>query len=158
MIAAFQASPLATPAGTIIGIEEELTGELISGVPDLMARIDLLVDDGDGLVLADFKTARTSWSDEHVRDAAGQLLLYHELVQPLADGRPVRLEFAVVTKTKNPEIARHTVVPSPRHLTRTKAIVETAWRGIEARLFLPSPSALNCPTCPFRRQCDAWTG
>ncbi len=40
----------------------------------------------------------------------------------------------------------------------TKAIIETAWRGIEARLFVPSPSALNCPTCPFRRQCDAWDG
>ncbi len=80
MIAAFQASPLATPAGTIVGIEEELTGELIPGVPDLLARIDLLVDDGDGLVLTDFKTARSNWSDEHVRDAAGQLLLYHELV------------------------------------------------------------------------------
>jgi len=41
---------------------------------------------------------------------------------------------------------------------RTKAIVEAVWHGIEARLFVPSPSALNCPACPFRRQSDAWDG
>jgi hypothetical protein len=51
MLAAFQASELANPPGTIIGIEEELTGELVSGVPDLLARVDLLLDDGDSLVL-----------------------------------------------------------------------------------------------------------
>lgn len=158
MIAAFQASDLATPSGTILGIEEELTGELIPGVPDLLARIDLLVDDGDELVLTDFKTAKAKWNDEHVRDSAGQLLLYHELVKPVADGRPVRLEFAVLTKTKFQEIFRHTVVPSPQQVARTKRIVERVWAGIEPGLFYPSPSPMNCPSCPFRRQCDAWGG
>jgi len=156
LIAAFQASDLATPRGAILGIEEELTGELIPGVPDLRARIDLLVDAGDALVLTDFKTARSRWSDDQVHDAAGQLLLYHELATPLADGRPVRLEFAVLTKTKSPELHRHTVTPSPTQVARTKRIVERVWAGIEAGLFFPSPSAMNCPSCPFRRSCAAW--
>ena len=62
MLAAFQASEIANPPGTIIGIEEELTGELVSGVPDLLARVDLLGDAGDSLVLTDLKTARSCWS------------------------------------------------------------------------------------------------
>jgi putative RecB family exonuclease len=35
MFVAFQGSALAHPAGTIIGVEEELRGELIPGLPDL---------------------------------------------------------------------------------------------------------------------------
>lgn len=158
MIAAFQASDLAKPSGTIVGIEEELGGELIPGIPDLLARIDLLVDYGDALVLTDFKTAKSRWSEEHVRDSAGQLLLYHELVKPVADGRPVRLEFAVLTKTKAPDLVRHTVTASPRQIDRTRRIVERVWSAIESRLYYPSPSPMNCPSCPFRRQCDAWGG
>src|SRR5580700_2842169 len=102
MFLAFQASALARPTGTIIGIEEELRGVLIPGLPDLLARVDLLVDTGDGLTVMDFKTARTSWSEDRIADASGQLLLYHELVKDLANGRPVRLAFGVVSKTRTP--------------------------------------------------------
>ena len=56
-------------------------------VPDLLACVDLLVDEGDGLKLTDLKTARSRWSREQVQDSAGQLLLYHELAKPIADGR-----------------------------------------------------------------------
>jgi putative RecB family exonuclease len=158
MLAAFQASELAQPAGTILGIEEELTGQVIPGVPDLLARIDLLVDEGDGLLVVDLKTARSRWSQEQVQDSAGQLHLYHELARPLADGRPVRLEFAVLTKTKSPEVFRHEVTVAPQQIGRTKRIVERVWRAIEAGNFYPAPSAMNCPGCPYRAQCRAWTG
>ena len=88
MLGAFQASDVANPPGTIIGIEEELTGELVPGVPDLLARVDLLVDAGDHILITDLKTARSRWSQEQARESAGQLLLYHELAKPMADGRP----------------------------------------------------------------------
>jgi putative RecB family exonuclease len=158
MLTAFQASELANPPGMIIGIEEELTGELVPGVPDLLARVDLLVDDGDALVLTDLKTARTRWSDSQVQDCAGQLFLYHELAKPIADGRPIKLEFAVVTKTKTPEVYRHEVWADPQQIERMKRIVGRVWRGIKSGIFYPSPSAMQCPTCPFRRACRAWTG
>jgi putative RecB family exonuclease len=158
MLTAFQASDLAEPAGTIIGIEEELTGELVPGVPDLLARVDLLVDGGDALTLTDLKTARSRWSNEQVQDSAGQLLLYHELAKPIADGRPIKLEFAVITKTKTPEVVRYEVPADPRQIDRTKRIVETVWKAIEAGIFFPSPSAMNCPSCPFRKACRSWSG
>lgn len=158
MLTAFQASELANPSGTIIGIEEELTGELVPGVPDLLARVDLLVDEGDALVLTDLKTARSRWSADQVQDSAGQLLLYHELARPIADGRPVRLEFAVITKTKVPEVYRHEVRADPQQIERTKRVVERVWGAIEAGIFFPSPSAMQCPGCSFRTACRAWTG
>lgn len=158
LLRVFQESDFASPSGTIIGVEEELRGELIPGLPDLLARVDLIVDAGDFLEVSDFKTARSQWSQDHVADAASQLLLYHELVKELADGRPVRLSFAVLTKTKAPELAMHPVPSDPKQIERTKRVVENVWRAIEAGLFYPSPSPLNCSSCPYRQPCQEWQG
>jgi len=61
-IAGPRQSEFTVPAGRIIGVEEELREEVIPGCPDLLARIDLLVEDSDELVVADLKTARGRWS------------------------------------------------------------------------------------------------
>ena len=34
----------------------------------------------------------------------------------------------------------------PQQIDRTKRIVETVWKAIEAGIFYPSPSAMNCPS------------
>ena len=61
-------------------------------------------------------------------------LLYHELAQPLADGRPIRLQFAVATKLKNPEIQKYDVEADPQQIERMKGIVERVWGAIEGRM------------------------
>lgn len=154
MLRTFQASSHSRPAGTIIGVEEELRGQLMPGIPDLLARVDLIVDEGDALVVTDFKTTRTGWSHDHVEDAASQLLLYHELTKDLSDGRPVKLGFGVLTKTKKPELTVYPVEVNRQRVERTKKVVERAWRAIQAGHFLPNPSPLHCPTCPFRQPCS----
>ena len=108
--------------------------------------------------MTDLKTARSHWSAEHVRESAGQLLLYHELAQPLADGRPIRLQFAVATKLKSPEVHLYDVEADPQQIERMKRIVERVWGAIEGRIFYPSPSTMNCPGCPFRDECRGWSG
>lgn len=158
MCKAFQTSSFASPGGTIIGVEEELRGELVPGLPDLLGRVDLLLDTDADLLVTDFKTSRSEWGIDHVDDSADQLLLYHELVKPLADGRPVRLAFAVLTKTKFPELTLYPVPVDQRQITRTKRIVERVYRSIQSGNFYPSPSPLKCPSCPYRVQCRAWTG
>jgi CRISPR/Cas system-associated exonuclease Cas4 (RecB family) len=154
MLRAFQTSALARPSGTIIAVEEELRGQLIPGVPDLLARVDLVIDEGDALSVTDFKTARTIWSQDHVEESAEQLLLYHELAKELSDGRPVKLGFAVLSKTKVPDVAIYPVEASAQRLERTKKVVERAWKVIKSGVFLPSPSPLHCPACPFRAPCS----
>jgi putative RecB family exonuclease len=158
MLKAFQRSAIANPAGNIIAVEEELRGQLIPGLPDLLARVDLVIDEGNRLAATDFKTARSAWNLDHVEESASQLLLYHELIKDLSDGRPVKLGFAVLTKTKTPDLAEYPVEVNLHQLERTKKVVERAWRAIEAGHFLPSPSPVNCSTCPFKRQCRAWKG
>ena len=156
MFTAFQGSEVAQPAGRIIGVEEELRGAIVPGCPDVLGRIDLLVETTDALVLTDFKTSRSRWSPAQVSDAAGQLLLYHDLVQGLVPRKPVELRFAVLTKTKNPTLDVHQVPVTPARVDRLQRIVERVWKAIQREVFYPAPSAANCSCCPFREPCRRW--
>jgi len=157
MLIVFLASKLSRPAGHILGIEEEFTAPVISGCPHLFARLDLLVEHEESLLVTDFKTSRSRWSRDDVDAAAGQLLVYHELVHQLTD-KPVQLQFALFTKTKSPEITLYPVTVEPGHIERIKRLIAGVWRAITSGHFYPSPSALNCSGCPYRAPCAAWRG
>ena len=75
MLLAFESSDLSVPEGRILAVEEELRGNLIPGLPDILARIDLIVETPRELVIADLKTSRTRWHAENVEEASPQLLL-----------------------------------------------------------------------------------
>jgi len=152
------ASDLAAPTGAIVAIEEELRGKIIPGVPYVLCRVDLVVETERELIVTDLKTARTAWSSEQAQQAAGQLLLYYELARELAGGKPVRLQFAVLTKTKQPSLEVVPVELQAGRITRTAKTVEHVWRAIEAGHFYPSPSPMNCPGCPYREPCQSWRG
>lgn len=158
MLRAFQASSLARPQGTIIGIEEPLRGVLLPGVPDLVGRVDLLVEDDDAVTLSDYKTVRSPWSPAHAEDAGSQLLIYHQLVESIAGDKPIRLQFALLSKARVPTITLHPVAADPHRIARTKAIVKQIWEAIRAERFYPTPSAMNCPSCSYREQCRSWKG
>ena len=158
MLLAFRTSPTADTEGTVVGIEEELRGELIPGVPDLLARIDLITTTDDALVITDFKTARSRWSQDQADNSADQLLLYSELARRMMPDRDVRLRFLVLTKTKTPAVESFNVEASRRRSHRTTKAVEHTWRASEAGHFYPTPSPMNCPSCPFRSACNAWAG
>lgn len=124
----------------------------------MLGRIDLIVETTDELVVTDLKTSRSKWSREQADDSAGQLLLYHELVRGFAPRKRVRLQFAVMTKTKEPTVDLHEVLADKQRIDRTKRIVERVWKAIDSRVFYPAPSPMQCPGCSFRKQCRAWTG
>lgn len=157
MLAAFQASALARPEGVILGVEEELRGPVVPGCPDLLGRLDLLIETQNDLIVTDLKTSRSRWSPEQVDESASQLLLYSQLVRNFAARKKLRLQFAVVTKNKTPSMDLHEVPVDAKRIDRTKRIVERVWRAIESRTFYPAPSAMNCKGCPFRVPCRAWS-
>jgi putative RecB family exonuclease len=158
MLEAFVASSLAKPTGRILAVEETLRGLVIPGLPDLLGRVDLIIETDAELVIADWKTSRSRWSAEQVEDAAEQLLLYAELAQDFAPGKRVRLEFVVLTKTKEVAVDQHLSAVDPLRVKRTKQVVERVWRAIEAGHFYPAPSPMNCAGCPYRQPCRAWCG
>jgi CRISPR/Cas system-associated exonuclease Cas4 (RecB family) len=156
MLAAFQAHDMARPTGQILAVEETLRGPVIPGLPDLLGRVDLFVEERDALVIHDWKTSRSRWTTEQVEDAAEQLLLYAELARDFAAGKPVQLAFSVLTKTKTVNIDQHVLSVVPQQTDRMKRAVEKVWRAIQAQHFYPSPSLLGCAGCPFREPCQAW--
>lgn len=156
MLAAFVRSDLTQPEGRILAVEETLRGPLLPGLPDLLGRIDLILETADQLVVRDWKTARAKYSAEQVDDAAPQLLLYGELARDLAPGKRVVLEIVVLTKTKEPAVERYPFPWDAGRLARTQNVLQRVWAAIEDGHFYPAPSPMNCPGCPYKAPCQKW--
>ena len=160
MIAAFLASTLADPKGIILGIEESFTIVLRPDLPDLLAKVDLVVQTEGSLFIADFKTSRSKWTEAKALESADQLILYSKAAGPMASqlGLPVKLGFAVITKAKTPVVQVLPVPVEPARLAGLADSVAQVWAAIQAGNFYPNPSAQNCSTCPFKSRCPAFTG
>lgn len=161
MLAAFQASGVSRLDTTLLAIEEEFRAPVIPGCPDLLGRVDLVSLERDALRIVDFKTSRSKWNEAKVQESAPQMLLYSELLRPLATAlgvRQLRLQWIVLTKTKQPAIDVHSLTPEPRQVARTKAVVRRAWNAIAGGHFYPSPSSMSCAACPFWTACQRWEG
>ena len=70
----------------MLGVEEEIRGMLVEGVPGLYGHVDLLTEDSDSLVITGIKTSRGKWSQEQVEDFGEQLLLCSPLASETARG------------------------------------------------------------------------
>lgn len=158
MITAFVQSELAQPEGRILAIEESLRGELVPGLPDLLGKVDLIVETTSELVIHDWKTSRSKYTPDQVDESAAQLLLYGELAKDFAPGKRLRLQFGVLTKTKDVSIDAHSFPFDQSQFDRTKRVVERVWNAIQAEHFFPAPSPMNCPGCPYRDPCRKWPG
>ena len=158
MLAAFANSDLAKPAGRILAIEESLRGELVPGLPDLLGKIDLILETPTELLVTDWKTSRAKYTPDQVNESAAQLLLYGELAKDFAPGKQIRLQFGVLTKTKDVCVDFHSFPFEQSTLDRTKRVVERVWQAIQAEHFFPAPSPMNCSGCPYRDPCRKWPG
>jgi len=158
MLSAFLASEFRDPGGRILGVEEELRGELVPGLPDLLGRIDLLVESERGVIIRDFKTARTQWTEEQADEQSEQLLLYADLVRKLLPNSLVRLQFLVISKTRDPRLQLLETSMVEARLNRTRQVIERTWSAIQAGHFYPAPSSIQCSSCSYRRACRDWRG
>jgi putative RecB family exonuclease len=158
MLTAFLNSPAASVQGRVLGVEEEIRGMLVEGVPDLYGRVDLLTEDPDSLVITDIKTSRGKWSAEQVEDSGEQLLLYSHLASEISPGKKITTRFLVLTKTREPVVEEHVRKVEPAAVKRTLAGVERVWRAIESGVFYPAPSTVTCSSCGYRTACRAWVG
>jgi CRISPR/Cas system-associated exonuclease Cas4 (RecB family) len=118
----------------------------------------LLLATDEQVIVQDFKTARSLWNPEQAAEQAEQLLLYGSLVRRLVPGRELRLQFAIITKTKDPKVQCLEVPFDEARLARTKHIFQHVWSAIESGHFYPAPSPMQCTTCGYRSQCAAWRG
>jgi CRISPR/Cas system-associated exonuclease Cas4 (RecB family) len=160
LLAAFTASPLAQPRGTILGVEEELRVVLDPELPDVLARVDLVTQTDGALHVVDWKTSRSRWTDEKALESADQLLLYGVTVgkMSMSLGLPVKLHFGIITKAKMPGVQVLPVPTDPGRVAALKESIAGVWEAIQAGNFYPSPSPMSCATCPYSSRCTVFGG
>jgi CRISPR/Cas system-associated exonuclease Cas4 (RecB family) len=158
MLAAFLASNLPDSPGVVIGIEESLRETIIPGRPEFLGIVDLVFASGGTLVIRDYKTSRSKWNQGTAESSADQLLMYSELAKSLLSHVEVKLEFAVITKTKSPTVELFQIGADKKRIERTKQVASRTLDAIDTGVFYPNQSAMNCGGCPYRSACRTWRG
>jgi len=128
----------------------------VPGLPELRGRVDLVVATQDDLIITDWKTSRSRWSEQQFEDATDQLVLYAELIQHWLPRRNLRLDFVILTKSNEAALDHVSVPWCPSLAKRTKQVVATVWRALQGGHFYPTPSPLACSGCSFRAACRRW--
>jgi putative RecB family exonuclease len=158
MLEAFLSSPYSQSEGQTLGIEETLRVSLNPEIPDLIAKVDHIAGVNHELVVTDFKTTRSMWSRDTAEEHAEQLHLYAEAVRSIAEDLdlPVKLRFVIFTKAKSPKVEAMEITADPKRVDRSIHVIGSVFRAMQTGLVYPSPSAMNCSGCPFKRRCENW--
>jgi CRISPR/Cas system-associated exonuclease Cas4 (RecB family) len=120
----------------------------------LMAVADLITTVSDGLKVHEFKTSGRAYSETEA-DTSLQPTCYVNAVQEIF-GESTRVEYTVLVKTKTPKVQRLEAVRHEEDLGRLGGIVQTIERAVQAGVFYPVASPLNCSSCPYRQPCREW--
>ncbi len=160
MITTFMASPASQPRGTLLGVEEEFTVMVDTGLPDVLARVDLVYETDNAIIVRDFKTSRAKWSQQKAEESADQLFLYGRVLREMSRSmsKPVQGEFVVLTKQKTVQLQILSVPITGEGIRRTQDAIAITWQAVLAGNFYPNPSPMNCTTCQYKSHCPAFGG
>jgi CRISPR/Cas system-associated exonuclease Cas4 (RecB family) len=158
-IALIEVYLLEPPPQRIVGIEQEIIAPLHNSQGEiletpLIAVADLLTEGDEELVVHEFKTSGRTYSEMEV-DTSLQATCYVNAVQEV-HGYPPKVEFTVLVKTRKPKVQRLTTVRTDEDLGRLGDVVQAVERAIQAGIFYPVESPLNCSSCPYRLPCRDW--
>jgi putative RecB family exonuclease len=127
------------------------------GIP-LLGVLDLILDDRDGPVICDFKTAAKSAAPFEVTHEI-QLSCYSYLYRWASGRDEGGLEIRSLIKTKTPKLDFHLYEPrSPRHFRRLFAAIRSYLDDLDSGTFVFRPG-LGCGMCEYRDDyCQRWMG
>ena len=148
--------PLAVETSMEAPLVDPDTGEDL-GIP-LTGIVDLVVDDHDGPLICDFKTAAKSAAPFEVTHEI-QLTSYSYLYRRATGLEEGGLEIRSLIKTKVPKIERHRYGPrSDVHFRRLLAVVRAYLDDLDANRFVFRPG-FGCVVCDYRDGlCREWDG
>ena len=124
------------------------------GPKPLIGEYDLMIEDAEGVVIVDWKTAARRWPEGKAdSDLQPTCYLY---AHAHSDPVPARFRFDVVTKTAMPAVLHLETNREEDRFRRLEALVEVVERLVQAQLFLPSEQSFACGDCPYAEACAAW--
>jgi CRISPR/Cas system-associated exonuclease Cas4 (RecB family) len=147
------------PPENIMQVEQEIIAPMHNSQGEyletpLVAVADLITTVSDGLKVHEFKTSGRAYSEIEA-DTSLQPTCYVNAVQE-AFGESARVEYTVLVKTRTPKVQRLEAVRHEEDLGRLGDIVQTIERAVQAGVFYPVESPLNCSSCPYRQPCREW--
>jgi CRISPR/Cas system-associated exonuclease Cas4 (RecB family) len=120
-------------------------------VPDLVTR-----QEDSTLKVNEIKTSGRAYSQSEVATSL-QPTCYASALYELTGEEPI-VELTILVKTKVPRVQRIEAARTIPDFGRLGDLVEVVEQAVEAEIFYPQESPLNCSTCPFFRECREWTG
>jgi CRISPR/Cas system-associated exonuclease Cas4 (RecB family) len=156
LIEAYHQEP---PPQNIVAVEQEILAPLHNSQgkfleTPLMTVVDLITQAEDGLKVREFKTSGRSYSNMEAETSL-QPTCYINAVQEVY-GEPAKVEYTILVKTKTPRVQTLPAYRNEEDLGRLGDIVQNIERAIQAEIFYPVQSPLNCSTCPYRGPCKEW--
>jgi hypothetical protein len=147
-------SPLAVETSMEAPLIDPETGEDL-GIP-LMGIVDLIIDDRDGPLICDFKTAARS-SPPHEITHEIQLTSYAYLFRQATGDEEGGLEIRSIVKTKKPKIEFHSYqARSERHFRRLFSVIRAYLDDLNGGHFVFRPG-FGCVMCDHRNaHCKTW--
>jgi putative RecB family exonuclease len=126
-------------------------------VPPIIGAIDLLEEDPAGtIIVSDFKTSRSAYSNDKI-DKSFQLTLYYMAMkaEEFAD-RDILLRFDCLIKTKTPKFEQYYTTRSEEDVQRAVKKIRYVWESIQKGVFIPHDGSWKCGGCEYQENCDAW--
>ena len=156
MVAAFLDAPVSRPEGQPVCIEDRASGVIDAGIPPIEGKVDFVRLTKEGLVLRDYKTARSKWSPDKVEEAAPQLRLYATILDQQLEGWKTitGIEFVTVTKAVKPTVTLHAVPMRQESVQACIDQIGAVWDGIRKGVF-PTRPGWPCKQCPYASRCPA---
>jgi putative RecB family exonuclease len=156
MVDAFLAAPESKPDGQPVCIEDRASGSIDPQIPPIEGKVDFVRLTQDGLVLRDYKTARSKWNPDKVEESAPQLRLYATLLNDQLDGwrKITGMEFVTVTKAVKPVVTLHPVEMREKSVQACIDQIGAVWDGIRKSVY-PTRPGWPCKTCPYASKCPA---
>jgi len=148
--------PLAVEARMEYPLVDPLTGENL-GIP-LLGIVDLILDEDQGPIVADFKTAARGGTPAEITHEI-QLSSYSYLFRQLDGRKEAGLEIRSLIKTKTPKIEfHHYSARSETHFKRLFSVIREYLDALDSRRFNFRPG-FGCSMCDFREtDCRRWRG
>lgn len=123
----------------------------------LLVVIDLITRPGGGPpVITELKTTGRAFSDSEIATSL-QPTCYASAFFELTGEEPL-VEYVALVKTKTPRVQRIDTVRTVTDFGRLGDVVGMVEKAIDAEIFYPVESPLNCSSCSFYRECRIRTG
>lgn len=148
------------PPEGIVAVEQQMIfpihnsrGEILE--TPMVAIVDLLTRDDDGLAITELKTSGRAYGGLEVETSMQPTSYVNAVWETF--GELASVGYAVLVKTKTPKVQRLATVRNDSDFGRLGDLVQGVERAIDAKAFYPNESPLNCSTCPYRNPCREWT-